>query len=383
MYPGHNSTSENRVNIVFNGVNYTSEGSFKEVAKKALDLNMDDQFKGIFAIKPFSEMDQNNFNFWVLISEDRNFSSDQFEDLNQDELDRLSREFTNLYNQCALKDKYTINLSNFDFEATVDIGQTPHSGLGKYGQAFSIFQEGNLSKEKFFKNALIHELGHLIGELGDEYIYGFQGGTSYFQNWPSYPQPAPNFYINPQGYEKNGKTTTEECVQNTQWKSQFGQGCGNNGEIDCIEYSTSMTNVPDGTIIHFYYKLPILSSVKILLLDETTYVDCNPISSNEYKCSYNSVIDEFPYIIINGEKLQANGKLVYRTQDRPYGTTDDLFCTNPNCVNEVFCFVGAEYGVDVYRPTAFSAMQSHWVKALDPIFNPVNEQIIRTKLSEN
>ena len=118
--------------------------------------------------------------------------------------------------------------------------------------------------------------------------------------------------------------------------------------------------------------------------DSTKIVECNRISENEYKCTYEpQYVYDYPafgYLIINGENLFEN--IQHRNGNRPPNTLDDLYCKNPGCVNEVFCFEGAKYGIDVYRPTATSAMQSSWVKYGKPTYNPVNEQIIRTKLQE-
>jgi len=146
---------EEKMDIVFLPEDYTDLEKFEEDVKKYIDLN--DEEGGIFSVEPFKS-NKEKFNFYYI-----NRSSDLECKLGCFGVDRLV---------CCNDDRVKEVASQCPYDQAVVLVDTKEfCGASKdYASVCTI-------EDERAGLVLVHELGHTIGGLGDEYSYGRSGKT--------------------------------------------------------------------------------------------------------------------------------------------------------------------------------------------------------------
>jgi hypothetical protein len=164
---------------------------------------IEDIIPGIFSTEPFAS-NKELFNVWAV-------------DSIATEID----EGYELITACNLDNQYNLILHNK--------GLTPDShefgyGAYRYGRAYHnppLFNGTTVA---------IHELMHVFGALVDEYETNFLGPN------PSAVQCYESPYVDCTSNNESCLSTTvsdNDCILNAPWKEQLGDGCGEDGVIDC------------------------------------------------------------------------------------------------------------------------------------------------------
>jgi hypothetical protein len=196
IVPGHNNVDANRVNMVFTGFNYADKNDFIDHVRKSIDF--DGTEGGIFSQEPFKS-NKDKFNFWFV-----------------DELGILPNNidcFEN-FNTCV---DATKNIASSCVVSNKNI-------VGLVNSPFRSFAWGELqvtSNAYDIKRTVVHEMGHSLGQLRDEYLEGSVGSA-----WTG-------------GFEYDlniVRGTAEDCSNPSlnPWAPLIGYGCGQNSVIDCV-----------------------------------------------------------------------------------------------------------------------------------------------------
>jgi hypothetical protein len=195
----HNNVEEERINIVFVGINYDNIEEFVEKATLFVNFDgeeidyvdwagEDQKVLGILGVEPYKS-NIGSFNFWYVDEIEPAF-------LNNDEWEYS----TILGEQCEFDNKFTVRLENFQ--------KYP---VGQAGIRVSTVSENDFRGASI--RTLNHELGHALGGLKDVYP---------LTHHDSYENGFPNAALN--------------LDQATEWWSDLiGFGCGEPGIIDCTE----------------------------------------------------------------------------------------------------------------------------------------------------
>lgn len=341
LIPGVNNPSELRLNLVFVIVDYDPQYSNSTI-NSIVDWNGIGE--GLFSIEPFKS-NKNKFNLWVAIN--KNISQEE-------NLFLLPQEY------CAVSNWFGYIFINESGRSSA--GHGPSSSTLLYDQ----LNPGNSA-------VLIHETGHLIGNLHDEYLGGRQEEPMRYYHNPL--SLGMNLFYDPT-LDKDNLITLSECRQNAQWKDWIGKGCGEENIVDCI----------DKNVFHVSYAL----------------WDKHPSDPSSTKLAWVPLEDQFCdygedlncYISLNGQLvnpfnpgegftsiiLDSNGN--YRQEmfsrdilckigyGREYGTPG-----SGECLDEIDCFSGGEYvNYNVYRPTFQGRMRT------GPNFGLFDEYLIRQQI---
>jgi len=277
LIPGHNDPDANRANVVFVGFGYdtsfidSKEDIIKDAANQVIDWNGNNN--GLFSIAPFKD-NKDKFNFWYV-----NFSG-SIDGSCKNTL-KCIKDRPDL--NCVLSNKYITYLINQEFRSSAGSriflsaqGVKPEDcSFTQYCSKFDFDENGCVNSDDFispkssalldfnedgkfdgeeaelyslltgvcpslnygcedevqcfdgfkyfhyFKldRTFVHEFGHQFGHLDDEYIlintpFTGEGRT------------RDNCYAGP-------SHTQEECLQSSQWSGFIGDGCGEEGAVDC------------------------------------------------------------------------------------------------------------------------------------------------------
>lgn len=212
IIPGHNRVDSNRINLIFTGTGYWSTLEFVPHLPDFVDFNGDgfyasttviirgssesyvesDFFNGILGEEPFRS-NRDSFNFWYL---------DQLLELRippevrvRDYPSTSCREFgpEELPLDCALPNTFVINLINQECR-----------GWGYFGgDSFVSFVPPDSDRDwvkGWTIRTIVHELGHSIGSLLDEYVEDGEGDQSGFPNCASDIEEATEFLFENEAY---------------------------------------------------------------------------------------------------------------------------------------------------------------------------------------
>ncbi|OGZ34056.1 MAG: hypothetical protein A2174_02980 [Candidatus Portnoybacteria bacterium RBG_13_41_18] len=223
IIPGHNNIDSQRANIVFVGGGYnnlawaTPEQALSFLANSFIDI--EGKHKGIFSIEPFKS-NKDKFNFWYV---------NKFIPLSSCPVGSFCNNDTikPFFDLCPYPNKYVIQVINGP--QVVDL-----SGAGERLVQMNAILSPNL-EPGYDQNVLwtadlvwvfLHEFAHTFGLLGDEYV-SFPDETCQYVTDLSIFAEHQNLYAGPQH-------TISECFLNAPWKSFFGNGCGQDGIMDCL-----------------------------------------------------------------------------------------------------------------------------------------------------
>src|SRR3989338_5866564 len=213
--PGHNDANAQRINIVYVGMNYGGKEKFIESISKSLDF--DGTTGGLFSQEPFKS-NKNYFNIWYVdeVGKDSCGKSGVISTLT----DCLTASRT-LAQACDLPDKKTISLIDADGRSHV------------FGGVSTVYEKIS-GYQRPIGSVMVHEMGHLLGDLQDEYYEKISGelqsifisGTNV---WDSVIV----------------RKTSESCISpSNPWHDLIGRGCGDPNKIDCIlDYNSGLTEI--------------------------------------------------------------------------------------------------------------------------------------------
>jgi hypothetical protein len=137
-----------------------------------------------------------------------------------------------LNEHCAVDNKYVTRMINDDFRSSAG-GWIHMSMVPRDGDSYRVFTKEGLALSFSDPGLFSHEFGHQFGDLRDEYVEEekpFSGTREITQG---------NCYF---GISK----TEDECLQNTQWKEFIGNGCKEDGIIDCEHREDDLYNLEVG-----------------------------------------------------------------------------------------------------------------------------------------
>ncbi len=217
IIPGHNNIESNRINLIFTGSGYGNTPEFVPEFVPHLpdfvDFNGDgfyasttvirrgssesyvesDFFNGILGEEPFRS-NSGLFNFWYY---DRFLTLRTSPDLREEEFWSTScNEFghEDLAISCALPNTYLINLINEECRGFAYFG----------GDSFVSFVPPDSDRDwdkGWAIRTIVHELGHSIGSLLDEYVEDGEGDQSGFPNCASDIEEATEFSFENEAYQ--------------------------------------------------------------------------------------------------------------------------------------------------------------------------------------
>ncbi|MBI2546005.1 hypothetical protein HYV81_02385 [Candidatus Woesearchaeota archaeon] len=216
-----NGDPKDKLDIVFVGDGFKDYNVLKEGINLLMDFESISQNKlGVFSLSPFKENKQ-KFNVWMVLAPDYKHHEEPsgFEGVGNltvpdyDDYERFVR-------TCS---RDTVIVSSVElFRSFANFPTSDASG----GKVFLSLQDP-IRGQEFVGRTLVHELGHAIGSLGDEYVE--YGGNDYMQ-----------YYDLP-----NCATNVEEA------KRKWGDLEGVRG----VHYFTGIKDMPGTT----YYKHPVAS----------------------------------------------------------------------------------------------------------------------------
>jgi len=334
-----NDKNANRINLVFMGIGYSNINTVKELAKSIIDYNGTN--KGLFYFEPFNNSyNKNKFNFWYI---------DEIGVVSPTWSLELERE--RLQNYCLVKNYYSVVLVNEPFRSYAFFGPNAHT-------AISWLENGSSQKI-----VAVHELGHLIGNLNDEYIEYIKPPISMRDNWTK-----SNIYTEYGGND----VSIQSCASNTWWSYRVGQGCGYSSQVDCIKSAIFIKYTFMGQNPVSGVSSTDRPGVKQCDWGVPCYVksnnqDCDLMQSNCYtkdKCDSN----DSSFSCNSGYSLSS--LQCYQGYD---------------CFKEVFCFEGVSFSLfDYFKPTFSSLMKD--CKMADTLyqqaFGLVNIDLIQSKLDD-
>jgi hypothetical protein len=352
LISGINDASARRLNLIFVGVDYSLD-VLKSKAKDFLDWNQ--EAEGLFTLEPFKSR-KDRFNFWFV-----NKTIETNGELNYDYINALIR-------GCKLPNWY-------GYIFIVNEGGRSSAGFGP--NSSTVLLNNDIGPRA------IHETGHLIGNLWDEYPSGRLENPTIYNHFSVENQL--NVFYNA-SLDNDGQVSFSECRNNAPWKEWIGKGCGNNNSIDCIDkyvlhksYMLWDKNISDPSRINLPCSFsidPIKGNISKLIC---------PLA-DEY-CDYGE--EENCLIELNGRLvnpfnpgegftsvlLDSNGN--YRQEV----FTFDLLCkdgyVNGECMDEIDCFQGGHYFVyNIYRPTFNGVMKG------GQNFGVYNEYLIRQQIDK-
>ena len=360
LMPGENIASANRLNLVFAGSGFDKD-IVKQKALLFLFTGEPEHSAGLFKLEPFKS-NKNKFNFWII---DKDFDIKSGEHGNYEDFVHAVR--------CCQEKKWYGYLYIDDVARSV-------GGMGpsEYALLFAPEHSDIVTKTTFFKESAasvnvggaMHETGHLIGKLDDEYIEGRTHNTILYYHGTNTEKNM--FYDSV--LDDDGFISIQECRDNAPWKDWIGKGCGQDGVVDCI----------DKYVFHKQYFLweenPSLS------LPENSIQEGH--LEDEY-CDYGD--EENCRIELNGQLINpfnpGEGFMsVVQEGDlyRQETFSHDLLCKPDDqsisgfkkCKNEVDCFVGGfYYHYNIYRSTFQSIMRG------GADFGPYHEYLIEQEIN--
>jgi hypothetical protein len=215
---GFNDIGADRANVIFIGHGYQSALDVKERAKA--------QVEKLLEIEPFSEY-KDRLNFWVVNEVGSLSECEERLMYPMIEESKYLHCPTNLADKCpALGNQFVNNIIN-DEAFGLDYRSRASStveGIVFLEDGTLMLYDSNLHYYggKFFA----HEFGHSFGKLHDEYTESTFSGL--FENFPN-----PISLNGPNCFSTFLGTSRSQCLQNAAWKDMIGNGCGEDGVVDC------------------------------------------------------------------------------------------------------------------------------------------------------
>lgn len=234
--PGHNNIEENRINIIFVGINYlpVDYNKFRSYVKGAIDNDHESWF-GILSLEPFKS-NENKFNFWYVSEIGKVNYLQTYRDKENNEINRLTDK---CYDKTKDKNKEVVVLINRDFGSyAIDWDDPPgtYTISGTGGRAVISAPTPYYDPNSL---TLIHEFGHSFGGLFDEYAFlltNSNRGGIYIPG-KSLPVVKNCFYSTKTNCDTSNCYSTidsiKDCENNAPWKDLIGNGCGKDGIVDC------------------------------------------------------------------------------------------------------------------------------------------------------
>lgn len=250
-YPGcvqmdaaENNLSEPRINLVFVGVNYASRNDFAEAVKLATDAHAEKD--GLFSVEPFLS-NRNKFNILyttaiVSLPEEQSVVPVNTETYNTLKNSVSVCDYQNRFGFVLVNTSKNLRATNVgEVRGSANIFAYPEHG------SISTFQYPPQSTNALrgAQRLLVHEGGgHNIGNLIDEYVtptwlanpttLGAEFKSQCYTVAPSslscqlnYGNYTCNFATNP--------TAESTCALDAPWRDLIGNGCGQDGVIDCTD----------------------------------------------------------------------------------------------------------------------------------------------------
>ena len=212
---GHNNLNEDRINVVFltGGSNATTEPysgeEVKEKARFVINNPVSDYGRGggFLHVEPF-DSNADLFNFWYVNATD-----------------------INVENACSFQNKIKVWIDNYD-----GISNAYHASTCSSGSLATVGREIRMrnAHPRFYASTFVHEIGHAVGGLRDEYFYKpFIPDICPVSNELNFSQIYPNIIcVNNKFSETEQKAI---CEENAFWNNlglECWRGC-NLGRINC------------------------------------------------------------------------------------------------------------------------------------------------------
>jgi hypothetical protein len=204
LIPGYNNPSANKINLIFIGYGYENFSKLQ----KGIIYNVSYGIithpeMGLFSLNPYKGYN-NKFNLWYinqsgLLTEYCVFNSNWHCD------DSL------LIEGCPINNRYRVHLVN------------SNQGWSSGGNPINLQSAEEMCNSRCRAGTFVHEFSHSFGLLLDEYYGDPNALANYLIN-----DSDKNCYAGP-------AHTQEECLLKAQWKDLIGDGCGEDGIIDCPE----------------------------------------------------------------------------------------------------------------------------------------------------
>ncbi len=251
QYPGcfqmdasRNNLSEQRVNIVFVGVNYPSVNDFTEAVKLAADVGAEKD--GFFSVEPFRS-NRNKFNIFYVT----NIMSIPEESATVPISSETDATLGRSIATCNFSNRFgfiLVNTSkNLNFPNISGLSGSSNMALPEHG-SISIFKYPPQDNNAILRaqRLLVHEGGgHNIGSLFDEYVIAtwLPDPTERNETYPTFKNQC--YVVNPSaiscqlnsGYYSCNLGTNpaaeSDCLLNASWRDLIGNGCGQDGVVDC------------------------------------------------------------------------------------------------------------------------------------------------------
>jgi len=352
LIPGENTEPTHKLNLIFAGMNFD-----KEIVRAKAQIFLFDEgplpSAGLFTkTEPFKS-NKDKFNFYLI---NRELADDDFENLRE------------IFSCCNLPNWYGYVFAD-NSQGKIE---RSYSGFGPNDYTMIHVQYPNPQAV----GAAVHETGHLIGGLYDEYRGGRQHEpASYYNITVPVSMPVAKNVFYDSALTNDNFISVQECRDNTHWKNWIGKGCGNDNYVDCIDK-------------YVFHKTFVLRDKS---LSDPSKQDLQwGILEDEF-CDYGN--EENCFIELNGELVNPFNPgegFVSEIQEgnvyRQEMFSHDILCkpeyggTMPGtgeCLKEVDCFVGGNFhDYNIYRSTFQSRM------AGGPDFGPYNEYLIQQKINE-
>lgn len=208
---GTNNPKADRANIIILGYGYKNLGSIEEIAKK--------QIEKLFSLEPFRS-NKDKFNVWLV------------NDIgNLDDCPKGNCPIDLALQSCPFSNPFYIFLVNDDFRS--------HSNNG-------IVYLSKWVSLPINSYVLAHEFGHSFANLYDEYIEEGIINISSLRSRMSTIHASNCFFID------SDSATIDNCLENAPWKEMLGNGCGEDGVIDC-SILNNLYNVEVNCVQGCYY----------------------------------------------------------------------------------------------------------------------------------
>jgi hypothetical protein len=277
LVKGMNNLNENRLNIVFVGINKDINTL---VNNSLMAADYDAVGKGLLAIEPFKS-NRDKFNFFY-INETAYVDPNTVNSFGGGA--EITNEISRLTSSCSLNNQYTIVFTNFTMISTG-------------GEIIKINALGG-------PGTVIHEFGHSFGQLQDERngrIYTGPLGVQYTNcYYPRYLNCTSRLKCTPEKGCWNAtpvcSSTPEsiaDCEANVDWKDLIGNGCGKDGIIDCPK-----DFIPTAQEICTYDEYGVYSCTNLTATlsnpEANVEVSCDNVGcldlNNMYRPAYNDIM---------------------------------------------------------------------------------------------
>ncbi|MCK4589416.1 MAG: hypothetical protein KAT77_03170 [Nanoarchaeota archaeon] len=343
LISGENTASPDKLNLIFAGVDFDKE----IVRGKALTFLFDEGQSSALLnnLEPFKS-NKDKFNLWVI-----------------NKISHTESEANELIRCCQLQNWYGyIYVKNIGPLERSFSGFGPNASTTLYVTLPSMLAVG----------PAVHETGHLVGGLHDEYRGGRQQEPASYVHMIN--SADKNLFYNP-SLDDDNFVSVQECRDNTHWKDWIGKGCGDDNSVDCIDK-------------YVFHKTYVLWDKP---LSDPSKQDLQWATLEDEYCDYGN--EENCFIELNGELINpfdpGEGFVSVIQEGSVYRQemfSHDILCKpeyagySPDfdrCQNEVDCFVGGGYhDYNIYRPTFQSRM------AGGAQFGSYNEYLIQQKINQ-